>query len=206
MPIDLLHQPPADDAAGIMHVKYLLNDRLVNIQRIHLNTVSEGGVLTAFGDYANVVKNYYSSDWTILLSALDEVFDVTDPVTGLPVRMALSRPCPAADPVPGVSTTVSTAITGLTQTIFTFDLPELDVENVGHKFKLRFVGIAGSAPGISVVVSPTAGGSATDQDLVALVTNAANAFRAHDNNVPLSPARKHTPLDARERRRMMRKK
>lgn len=206
MPIELFQAPPQDFAQGIMHVKYLLNDRLVNIQRIHLDTSTDDAVLTAFTAYAAIVKKFFSSDWTIQLSALDKVVDFANPITGLTERRAVAAPTPATDDVPGESTTASTAITGLTQTIFVFDtLPEA-ADAGAQKFRLRFVGKAGSLPGLTKTISPSGGGTADEIDLVTLLTDATKHYRAHNGEVPLSPARVHTPLDARERHRMMRKK
>lgn len=194
MSVTPLRDAPLDQSAAIMHVRYLQGDRLAFIQRIHLTTGAPTGVASAFDAYADVVKEYYDSAWTIQLSALDLVEG------GNPSRV----PCPVAADRTGTGVIATTGIAGLTQTIFVFALDELDVSNAGHKGRLRFLGIGGSVPDKQYKVSATAGGTIVDQALVALVTNPAHVYCAHDGLKFLAPATRSTPLDRPERRRSMR--
>lgn len=193
MSVSLLHPPPEDLSVGIMHVRYILADRVVNIQRIHLSTDNPSAVAAAFADYADAVSNFFHTEWAIQLSALERV------VAGRRRRM----PCPVAADVAGVSgATATTGIAGLTQTIFTFNTEGPDTDSPLGKSRFRFVGIGGSVPARQVKVSASAGGTVNDQTLVALLTDDAR-FVGHDGSRLLAPATKSTPLDTRERRKSM---
>jgi hypothetical protein len=195
MPVSPLQAPPVDNSGGIMHVRFVQNDRMVFIQRLHLNTNVDSAVATAFGAYADVVKAYYDGDWKIQLTALDEL------AGGVPFRV----PTPVATARTGTGGTATTGIAALTETIFTFKTA-IDGPAESRLFaRVRFVGIGGSVPATQENVSASAGGSATDQDLVEMLTNAANHFVSHGGQPLLAPATKSTGLWKDERRRAMRK-
>src|SRR4051794_2644790 len=143
MPVTHPPSAPVDNSGGIMHVRYLMADRLMNIQRIHLNTNVDSAVVAAFNAYADVVKAYFDDAWTIQLSALDQLD------AGVPFRI----PCPVATDRTGSGSTATTGIAGLTETIFTFKTDVTSPEDSRKFARLRFVGIGGSAPGLEVKVS-----------------------------------------------------
>jgi hypothetical protein len=193
MPVSLLRNPPPDASAGFMSLRYLRSGTMQKIQHVHLNTVSPSSVATEFTALAAILKEFYSSDWKIQLTALTQR-----------VGSTLERVVVPIDPTTGefyyadgVSTTTPNDVEGFLQTILTF--------NTVNKSKapIRLVGVTGGQVLVDSEVDANASGFPAEK-LCNYLVNTSTHIVAHDGSKYVQPCHMTIAFDSQVRRQSMR--